>query len=113
MAARRLISSAEAVVGKTQHTKPCSDCPMARASLNGWLGGATPEEYVRLAHSDHVVDCHAIQGQQCAGMAIYRRNVCKRADPPNLKLPADRELVFATPMQFIEHHNSLPREEAA
>lgn len=102
---RKLISSDEAGDGKAQHTQPCSDCPMARDALPGWLGGSTPEQYRQLAHSDHVVDCHAIRNTQCAGMAIYRRNVCKRADPPNLVLPADREKVFATPMEFVEHHS--------
>lgn len=101
---RQLISSAEAVEGKVQHTTPCSDCPMTRTALKGWLGGATPDEYVRLAHSDHVVDCHAIKNTQCAGIAIYRRNVVKRCDPPNLVLPKDTEAVFSTPMEFLEHH---------
>lgn len=104
----QLISSDEAVDGVVQHTRPCSDCPMTRGSLNGWLGGATPEEYARLAHSDHVVDCHTIRGMQCPGIAIYRANVVKRCDPPNLVLPKDKEAVFATPMEFIAHHSSAP-----
>lgn len=102
---RRLISSDQAVEGKVQHTQPCSDCPMARSSLPGWLGGATPEEYARLAHSDTVVPCHAIRRTQCAGMSIYRANVVKRRDPPQLQLPKDIEKVFATPMQFLDHHS--------
>ncbi len=83
---------------------------MARAALPGWLGGASPEEYRRLAHSDVIVDCHALQGAQCAGMAIYRRNVCKHIDPPGLRLPADRELVFATPMEFLAHHTIFKKD---
>jgi hypothetical protein len=101
---RRLISSAEAVQSGVQHTKPCSDCPMARTALPGWLGNATPEEYVQLAHSDALVPCHVISNQQCAGMAIYRRNVCKRVDPPNLELPADKKRVFGWHTEFLEHH---------
>ena len=104
---RTLISSDEAVKGKAQHTKPCSDCPMTRTALRGWLGGATPEEYRRLAHSDTVVDCHAIRRTQCAGMAIYRANVVKRCDPPNLVLPKDERAVFASPMEFLKHHERL------
>ncbi len=92
-----------------RYTRPCSDCPMRRDALNGWLGGATPEEYARLAHSDAIVKCHVHGNVQCAGMAIYRRNVCKRVDPPGLVLPADREEVFSTPMEFLEHHGRLPR----
>lgn len=98
---RKLISSSEAKEGKKQHTRPCSDCPMARDALPGWLGGATPEEYRNLAHSDHQVKCHAISNMECAGMGIYRTNVCKRAD---FRLPANTELVFSTPMEFMEHH---------
>jgi hypothetical protein len=85
---------------------------MTRTALNGWLGGATPGEYVQLAHSDHVVHCHTLRGAQCAGMAIYRRNVCKRVDPPNLVLPKNTELVFATPMEFVAHHEARPGKAA-
>jgi hypothetical protein len=108
MTKRQLISSAEAITATKQHTEPCSDCPMARTALNGWLGGATPDEYCRLAHSDHVVNCHVIKNQQCAGIAIYRANVCKRVDSPNLKLSKNSEKVFGTPMEFLEHHRSRP-----
>lgn len=110
MAKRQLISSDEAPTAKCQHAEPCSDCPMARTALNGWLGGSSPEQYRQLAHSDHVVDCHAIKGAQCAGMAIYRKNVCKRTEAPNIQLPADREKVFATPMEFMAHHERLPKK---
>lgn len=104
---RKLISSDKAIRGKVQHTRPCSDCPMARLALPGWLGGADPEEYRRLAHSDALVSCHAIRGTQCAGIAIYRANVAKRCDPPNLVMPKDQRLVFATPMEFLAHHERI------
>ncbi|WP_266032422.1 hypothetical protein [Brucella intermedia] len=109
MKRRQLISSDEAVEGKVQHKKPCSDCPWARTALNGWLGGATPEEWLRTAHSDTYVDCHTIKNQQCAGLAIYRRNVCKRVEPPLLTLEADKETCFATPTEFKEHHEKFPK----
>lgn len=108
--AKKLISVEEAVVGKTQHTQACSDCPMRRDALNGWLGGATPEQYGHLAHSDAVVPCHAIHKTQCAGMAIYRRNVCKSVMPPNMKLEADRVAVFASRQEFLDHHMASPCE---
>lgn len=101
---RKLITSDEARPCAGQPTRPCSDCPMARDALPGWLGGATPEEYARLAHSDTVVSCHTLKGPQCVGMAIYRANVVKRCDPPNLRLPKDTAAVFATPMEFLQHH---------
>jgi len=105
---RRLIPSGTAPSAKVQITKPCSDCPMARTSLNGWLGGATAMEYRALAHSDSVVRCHVHGNVQCAGMAIYRKNVCKHVDPPGLVLDRDIELVFATPMEFVAHHSKAP-----
>jgi hypothetical protein len=108
---RQLISSDEAVEGKVQHKKPCSDCPWTRTALNGWLGGATPEQWIREAHSDIHVECHTIKNQQCAGIAIYRRNVCKRVDPPLLTLEKDTESVFSNPIEFIEHHSKLPGSE--
>lgn len=104
---RKLIAAGQMPPAKAQITRPCTDCPMARNALPGWLGGATPEEYARLSHSDALVSCHVHGNVQCAGMAIYRRNVCKRVDPPGLVLPADREAVFATPMEFLAHHQQL------
>lgn len=74
---------------------------MRRKALPGWLGGATPNEYRSLCHSHEPVFCHAIRNTQCAGVAIYRANVVQRAD---FQLPADREAVFATPMEFVEWH---------
>lgn len=103
---RRLISSDEAVTSDHQHTQPCSDCPFARTALNGWLGGVSIEEWLQRAHSDTVVACHTISNQQCAGLAIYRRNVAKGCWPPMLKLPADRKKAFATPMEFRAHHEA-------
>lgn len=109
MTRRKLLNSEDnGVLADKQHTQPCSDCPMTRDALPGWLGGATPQEYRLLAHSDTVVPCHVILNQQCAGMAIYRANVVKRCDPPNLVLPCDKVKVFATPMEFLEHHEKGP-----
>lgn len=101
----KLITSDEAVQAKCQHKTACSDCPWKRDSLRGWLGGATPQQWVATAHSDAVVDCHTLKGAQCAGIAIYRRNVAKLAPPPNIQLEADRENVFGMPTQFVEYHD--------
>ncbi len=105
MKRRKLISNDEAVETAKQHTTPCSDCPFARTALNGWLGGGTIEEWLRHAHSETLVNCHVCSNQQCAGLAIYRRNVCRLPQPPLLVLPADKVKVFATPMEFTAHHN--------
>lgn len=90
---------------KRQHKTPCHDCPFARAALAGWLGGDTPDEYVQLAHSDARIDCHTKIGPQCAGAAIYRANVIKSPrDKTVLILEQNKTLVFATPLEFLEHH---------
>lgn len=101
---RKLITYDEAARTETQHTKPCSDCPFARDALAGWLGGSTPEEWMRMAHGETKFECHAILPHECAGAAIYRANVCKRPPEDTLELPADRTAVFATPMEFLAHH---------
>ncbi len=96
----------------TQHISPCKDCPWRRKSFRGWLGAsafnqsqlATPQEWLQIAHSDTVVQCHIKTKHQCAGMAIYRDNVCKMARGGMLDLPGDKETVFATPMEFEAHH---------
>lgn len=107
MAKRKLISSDEAVEAKTQITRPCSDCPLSRDSLNGWLGGGTPEEWGDALHSESRMNCHTLRGAQCAGAAIYRSNICKRMiDKTLLVLPSDRIAVFSNRGEFLEHHKS-------
>lgn len=102
---RQLVSSDEAVATPSQHTTPCTDCPFARTALPGWLGGDTPEWWVGLAHGEGEPGCHITTNQKCAGLAIYRANVCKSPrDPKALRLPADREKVFANPREFMRHH---------
>lgn len=105
----RLTLASEAKVVARQHTKPCHDCPWRPESLPGWLAGLTPEQWLLMANGDGRMECHALKladGKlECAGAAIFRRNVCKvPRDPSLLTLPADRVRVFATPMAFLEHH---------
>lgn len=101
---KKLVTSDEAVEAFCQHTAPCNDCPWRRDSLNGWLGGHSAEEFVRIAGSDIPYACHTVMNQQCAGMAVYRRNTLKMPRPPALILEKDKETVFATPTEFINHH---------
>lgn len=111
---RKLISSDEATEAKVQHGDPCSDCPLRRNSLNGWLGDTgTPEEWAAALHSDSPMNCHVLKGAQCAGAAIYRGNVCKSPrDKTILVLPSDRKTVFSGPGEFVAHHKkaSLVKE---
>ncbi len=104
---KKLISSDEAKQADRQHKVPCSDCPLRKDSVSGWLGGTgTPEDWVAMMHGEARVNCHAVTGGwQCAGVAIYRTNVAKNPrDKSLLVLPADREKVFVTPQQFVDHH---------
>lgn len=104
---RKLLTTDEAKPTSRQHKKPCSDCPFRRDAVPGWLGSLShqPDRYLELAHSERAVPCHSKIGPQCAGLAIYRANLYRRnAQPGVLQLPADREAVFVTPMEFSAHH---------
>lgn len=90
---------------KRQHRAPCHDCPWRREALPGWLGGSTADQWLADAHGEGLALCHTCGNQQCAGMAIYRANVAKTPrHAVLLRLPADRDKVFATPNEFKEHH---------
>lgn len=122
----QMITSNEAKEFRVQHHAPCSDCPWARKALRGWLGPALLEAdpagyWLRIAHSHTLVGCHTRMCSpgsdpgwpwpsneqprwQCAGIAIYRRNVLQSVDKPGLILPANKVIVFASPMEFRQHH---------
>lgn len=103
--ARKLVTSAEAKPAKKQHHVPCGDCPFSRNSMPGWLGGNTPEGFVAFAQGEGIYNCHSFIGPQCAGMAIFRSNICKSPrDSRVLVLPANRTKVFGWPTEFIDHH---------
>lgn len=102
---RKLISRDEGERVRGQHRSPCSDCPFRRDALKGWLGGSTPAEFLDIALGDSTYGCHVKLGAQCAGMAIFRANVCKSPrDPRALHLPSDKTRVFAWPAEFLAHH---------
>lgn len=104
MTGRKLVTSDQATPSCKPLSKGCSDCPWTRQSLPGWLGGNSAKEWLQRAHTDTLVPCHTTGNQQCAGLAIYRRNVSKSVRPPLQVLPPDRERVFATPIEFVAHH---------
>lgn len=86
-----------------QHTKPCKDCPWRKVSAPGWLGGFSVQYWLSAAHSDVVIQCHTNDLHQCAGMAMYRSNVCKSVRAPMLDLPSS-PLAFSNPFDFSKHH---------
>lgn len=103
--------------------QPCAECPYRRKSLPGWLGADSPEGFMGTTMADHTMPCHMTvdyerknwratlpDAEQCAGAAIFFANICKLSrDPDRMRLPADRENVFATPMEFVEHHSNTSR----
>lgn len=109
--ARKFVSSDDAVAIKTQHRKPCADCPFARTAIRGWLGLssikknkiATPEEWIEIAHGEKVEICHCTTSKECAGLAIFRANVFKLPKHA-LILEPDTTLVFANDQEFKAHH---------
>lgn len=102
---RQVISADEAEDAVTQHTRPCGDCPWCRDSAPGWLGRLSSSEWIDAAHGEATIECHTLLGAQCAGAAIYRANTFKSPrNPDALRLPADRERVFAAPAEFTTHH---------
>lgn len=98
--------------------QPCRECPYRRESLPGYLGEASPEQFMATTMEDHQMPCHLTvdydredweegldEAEQCAGAAIFFANLCKLSrDRDRMKLPADREQVFSNPQQFLEHH---------
>jgi hypothetical protein len=102
---RQLVCSSEARPARGQHVRPCGDCPFSREAIPGWLGALTAPEWIAVAHGEAHIECHTRTGAACAGAAIYRANVCKRVrDPKALILPPDAAAVFATPLEFLAHH---------
>lgn len=47
----------------------CKECPLRRDSIRGWLGGWTPEMYIKALHSDVDIACHMSAGFVEAGKA--------------------------------------------
>lgn len=108
MTGPRFVSSDQAKTTSKQHSKPCSDCPWSRKSISGWLGPHDADTWLRIAHGDGRIECHALKGRQgnwqCAGAAIYRANVCKSVPYPEvMRLPSNTKLVFGF-HEFKPHH---------
>src|SRR5689334_14865841 len=103
---------------KKQHSTPCRECPWRTQSAKGWLGAATPVEFLQTSEAEHRMPCHmhvqyedqdwqlqANQAPQCAGRAIHFANRCKQPQESTLlSLPADREAVFTNPQDFVDYH---------
>ena len=111
----------------TAMARPCAECPWRRQSAPGWLGSNTATGFLQLSDAGVHLPCdltvdyekenwrdEADVSPQCAGHAIFLANRCKLPRNPEQKvLPADRDLVFSWPHEFVAHHEGLKPEQLA
>lgn len=107
-----------------QHSIPCKECPFRRDGPAGLLGGSPAETFIGQAHGEFWLPCHLhseyedpnwksdTSKPQCAGAATYRANVAKRSRGGLLELPANRDVVFASPAEFLAHHKGITLAQA-
>jgi len=103
-------------------SRPCNDCPWRRKSMPGWLGDDTPEHFLNTAMADIDMPCHQTVNYErpdwetqlgprgtalsCAGQAIFFANILKVSrDRKRRQLKPNKTLVFASPEEFLKHHN--------
>lgn len=97
------------MAAKLPHIKrPCSNCPMKKNSLRGWLGRSRMAEILAAdSFTCHKTDAPRLQ---CAGhmLLLGNKNVFVRlAKIQRLKLNlSGRELLFDTVDECIDHHDT-------
>jgi hypothetical protein len=98
---------------------PCNECPLSRKSKPMFLGGYTPAQYLEVLHGIADLACHLSKGfdvqnpeaqRSCTGVAMYRANtgVAMLADNSRAAMEhvgPNTKLVFASPIEFVSHHN--------
>ncbi len=108
---------------RLDHLKPCPVCPFLRTSAAGYLGEATPVDFVEATLNECEMPCHEEidyndpdweeeqlpDAALCAGALIFMRNQCKLPRDPELaaackSVAADREAVFLNRAEFLSHH---------
>lgn len=106
------------------HSMPCGQCPFRRKSAPGWLGAASPEEFIGATLAEADMPCHAMidyeaedwreraeTGPRCAGSLVFLKNCFHLPRDPALRsardaVAADRVSVFARRSEFLEHHGT-------
>jgi hypothetical protein len=96
--------------------KPCSECPFRNISLNGYLGGFSPEITYMTAVSEQDFHCHPTRTsknkKQCAGRLLLASTGGKIFRRPDLEAMR-KEVVKNNPnykdeilngATFIKHH---------
>lgn len=103
---------------------PCHDCPFAKHTPAGALGGGSLETYLGQIVGPFFLPCHNSPGynqfdvnlnnRQCAGAAVFRSNLgVDRLMPGSLlHLPAGDLVVFPGLLEFVVHHGRMSSKEA-
>lgn len=103
-------------LGELPSKLPCVECPVARASVPGQLGGYTAEQYLYILHSYADIACHLSPGfpkklatqRSCTGVAMYRANCGVKAGGHAAEaiehIGENTELSFANQSEFRTHH---------
>lgn len=106
-------------MGDLPAARPCVECPLARASIRGRLGGYSVGQYLDILHASPDIACHLSPGfphvletqRSCTGVAMYRANcgitVTGHAQDAVERVGANRDLCFASPREFSQHHQPL------
>lgn len=96
---------------------PCVECPLARASIPGRLGGYTVQQYLDILHSRADIACHLSPGfpkvmatqRSCTGVAMYRANcgviAGGHAEEATRFIGRNYDLVFSHQREFRSHHD--------
>lgn len=105
------------------HKEPCPKCPWRRTSAPGWLGSASPQEFLGATLAEAHMPCHSALDYEdpnwrdklpttphCAGSLVFLRNVCALPRDPDLaakraQVEGDHANVFSRPEQFLVHHD--------
>lgn len=105
--------------------KPCKQCPFRKQSLPGWLGDASPEQFIATVMNDEEMPCHSTvdytdkhwrrslrtkKVSYCKGSLIFFSNICKLSRDRARPTAEPSEDVFRSPQEFLKHHTSLEKK---
>ncbi len=122
---------------KFDQTNPCRECPFRKKAAPGWLGAATPEEFIDTTLADGLMPCHLTVDyekkdwqdemvemessvQHCAGARIFYKNMCKVSRLPLIRYLEEHGAVravqrsadvFLNRAEFLAHHTSMKRRK--
>lgn len=106
--------------------KPCEECPWSRTVRPRTLGGQPVTTFIGQAYGPFWLPCHRhtdysdpawatdLSKPQCAGAAMFRDLVGVADElPAGLhRLEGDPALVFASPAEFVAHHEGVTVADA-